>query len=92
MGIDEEDDIVAPQSLDISTKEKLKLYVTKIENLEQEKSEIAEQLKEVYADAKALGFDTKALRKVIARRKKDSRKVQEEEMMLDLYLHALGEI
>lgn len=88
----EDVEIVAPQSLDISTKEKLKLYVSKIENLEQEKSEIAEQLKEVYADAKALGFDTKALRKVIARRKKDARKVQEEEMMLDLYLHALGEI
>ncbi len=88
----EDSDIVAPQSLDISTKEKLKLYVSKIENLETEKSEIAEQLKEVYADAKALGFDTKALRKVIARRKKDAKAVAEEEMMLDLYLHALGEI
>ena len=70
----------------------MKLYVSKIENLEAEKSEIAEQLKEVYADAKALGFDTKALRKVIARRKKDAKAVAEEEMMLDLYLHALGEI
>ncbi|WP_240008521.1 DUF2312 domain-containing protein [Pseudaquidulcibacter saccharophilus] len=88
----EESDIVAPQSLDMSSKEKLKLYVSKIENLEAEKSEIAEQLKEVYADAKALGFDTKALRKVIARRKKDAKAVAEEEMMLDLYLHALGEI
>ena len=88
----EESDIVAPQSLDMSSKEKLKLYVSKIENLETEKSEIAEQLKEVYADAKALGFDTKALRKVIARRKKDAKAVAEEEMMLDLYLHALGEI
>jgi uncharacterized protein (UPF0335 family) len=88
----EDSEIVAPQSLDISTKEKLKLYVSKIENLETEKSEIAEQLKEVYADAKALGFDTKALRKVIARRKKDAKAVAEEEMMLDLYLHALGEI
>ena len=88
----EADDIVAPQSLDVSSKEKLKLYVSKIENLETEKSEIAEQLKEVYADAKALGFDTKALRKVIARRKKDAKDVAEEEMMLDLYLHALGEI
>lgn len=88
----EDIEIVAPQSLDISTKEKLKLYVSKIENLEQEKSEIAEQIKEVYADAKALGFDTKALRKVISRRAKNAREVQEEEMMLDLYLHALGEI
>ena len=85
-------EVVAPQSLDVSTKEKLKLYISKIENLEQEQDEIAEQKKEVYADAKALGFDTKALRKVIARRKKDARKVQEEENMLDLYLMALGDI
>ena len=48
--------------------------------------------RQVYADAKALGFDTKALRVVIARRKKDQKTLQEEEMMLDLYLHALGEI
>lgn len=86
------DEIVAPQTLDISTKEKLKLYITKIENLETEKDEVTGQIAEVYADAKALGFDTKALRKVVARRKKDAKVVAEEEMMLDLYLHALGEI
>ena len=44
------------------------------------------------ADAKALGFDTKALRAVITRRKKDRKALQAAEMMLDLYLHALGEI
>ena len=86
------DEIVAPQTLDISTKEKLKLYITKIENLETEKDEVTGQIAEVYADAKALGFDTKALRKVVARRKKDAKVVAEEEMMMDLYLHALGEI
>ncbi len=85
-------DIVAPQALTETSKDKLRSYVTRIENLEAEKTEIADQLKDVYADAKALGFDTKALRKVVSLRKKDQKKRQEEEMMLDLYLHALGEI
>lgn len=87
-----DDGRVQPQSLENSSKEKLKLYVSKIESLEVEKAEISEQLKEVYADAKALGFDTKALKFVIRRRKKDPQSLQEEEMMQDLYLHALGEI
>lgn len=85
-------ELVQPQALTETTKDKLRQYVSKIENLETEKSEIADQLKEVYADAKALGFDTKALRKVVSLRKKDQKQRQEEEMMLDLYLHALGEI
>lgn len=85
-------DIVAPQALTETTKDKLCSYVKRIENLEEEKTEIAEQIKDVYGDAKALGFDTNAIRKVIALRKKDQKKRQEEEMMLDLYLHALGEI
>ncbi len=88
----ESDDIVAPQALTETTKDKLRSYVARLENLEAEKQEVADQIKDVYADAKALGFDTKALRKVISLRKKDQKKRQEEEMMLDLYLHALGEI
>lgn len=88
----ESNDIVAPQALTETSKDKLRSYVTRIENLEAEKTEVADQLKDVYADAKALGFDTKALRKVVSLRKKDQKKRQEEEMMLDLYLHALGEI
>ncbi|MBN8647424.1 MAG: DUF2312 domain-containing protein [Caulobacterales bacterium] len=88
----ESDDIVAPQALTETTKDKLRSYVARLENLEAEKQEVADQIKDVYADAKALGFDTKALRKVITLRKKDQKKRQEEEMMLELYLHALGEI
>ncbi len=88
----ESDDIVAPQALTETSKDKLRSYVARLENLEAEKQEVADQIKDVYADAKALGFDTKALRKVISLRKKDQKKRQEEEMMLDLYLHALGEI
>lgn len=68
----------------------LKSVVERIERLEEEKREIAEQVKEVYAEAKANGFDVKTLRKVVALRKKDMKDRQEEEAMLDLYLHALG--
>jgi uncharacterized protein (UPF0335 family) len=53
---------------------------------------LAEQLKEVYGEAKSLGFDTKALRAVIRLRKQDANDRAEAEMMLDLYLEAVGEI
>ena len=68
----------------------LKSIVERIERLEEEKKEIADQIKEVYAEAKANGYDTKTLRKVVSLRKKDVGERQEEEAMLDLYLHALG--
>ena len=68
----------------------LKQIIERIERLEEEKREIAEQIREVYAEAKGNGFDTKTLRKVIAIRKKDPNERSEEEAMLDLYLSALG--
>ncbi|MEM1164302.1 MAG: DUF2312 domain-containing protein [Pseudomonadota bacterium] len=68
----------------------LKAVVERIERLEEEKKEVAEQIKEVYAEAKANGFDTKTLRKVVGLRKKSTEDRQEEEAMLDLYLSALG--
>lgn len=70
----------------------LKSIIERIERLEQEKSEIAEQIKEVFAEAKGNGFDVKVLRKVVRLRKQDRAKRQEEEAILDLYLSALGEI
>jgi len=79
-------------SLTESAKEKLRQFVSKIENVEKELDELRADRSSIYADAKALGFDTKALRAVIARRKKDRKALQEAEMMLDLYLHALGEL
>ncbi len=82
----------APQSLSQSAKEKLRQYVDRIERLEEEKAELMGQMKEVYAEAKALGFDTKALRAAIRYRKQDARERAEAEMVLDLYLQALGEI
>lgn len=68
----------------------LRAVVERIERLEEEKAEISGQIKEVYAEAKANGFDTKTLRKVIAARKKSADERQEEEALLDLYLSALG--
>ncbi|MBL8907265.1 MAG: DUF2312 domain-containing protein [Rhizobiales bacterium] len=68
----------------------LKSLVERIERLEEEKKTIAGDIKEVYAEAKANGFDTKILRKVISIRKKDRHEREEEEAMLDLYMIALG--
>ena len=74
-----------------TTKEKLRQTVGKIERLEEEKKEVAEQIKEVYAEAKAFGFDVKALRQVIRLRKVDKADREEQEMMLELYLMATGD-
>ena len=68
----------------------LRALIERIERLEEEKKTIAADIREVYAEAKANGFDTKILRKVITLRKKDSAEREEEQAMIDLYLHALG--
>lgn len=67
----------------------LKAFIERIENLEEEKSAIADQVKEVYAEAKAGGFDTKTIRKIIADRKKTKDELDEEEALLELYRNAL---
>ncbi len=72
--------------------DQLKSVVERIERLEEEKKTISADIKEVYAEAKGNGFDTKILRKVISLRKKDANEREEEESMLDLYLQALGMI
>ncbi|KCZ51500.1 DUF2312 domain-containing protein [Hyphomonas pacifica] len=79
------------QHLTEATREKLRQTVSKIERLEEEKKEVAEQIKEIYAEAKAFGFDTKALRQVIKLRKQDRAEREEAEMVLETYLIALGE-
>lgn len=70
----------------------LKSVIERIERLEQEKAEIAEQIKEVLAEAKGNGFDVKIIRKVIRIRKQDRAKRMEEDSITDLYLSAIGEI
>lgn len=69
--------------------EKLRSYVERIERLEEEKSGLAADVREVFAEAKANGFDTKTMRQVIKLRKLDAHKRQEEEHMLELYKRAL---
>lgn len=86
------DKVVAPQALTQTTKQKLKLLVARIEKLEEEKQSIADDIKESYAEAKAVGFDSKVLRQVIKMRKQDRQEREEQEQIRDLYLHALGEI
>lgn len=70
--------------------DQLKSIVERIERLEEEKKTIADDVKEVYAEAKGNGYDVKVLRKVIARRKRDSNEVAEEEAIFDLYIQAIG--
>jgi uncharacterized protein (UPF0335 family) len=67
----------------------LRSFIERIERLEEEKSGIGEDIKEVYAGAKAVGFDTKVMRKVIAARRMDAADRQELEALLDMYLHAI---
>jgi uncharacterized protein (UPF0335 family) len=78
--------------LNATAQGQLKSIIERIERLEQEKAEVAEQIKEVFAEAKGNGFDVKVLRKVVRIRKQDRAKRMEEEAILDLYLSAIGEI
>ena len=72
--------------------DQLRSVVERIERLEEEKAAIANDIKEVYAEAKANGFDTKTLRQVVRLRKQDKAERQEQEAVLELYMHALGMI
>jgi len=72
--------------------DQLKALIQRIEKLEDEKRTLGEDIKEVYAEAKGNGFDTKIIRKVVRIRKQDRAKRQEEEALVDLYLSAVGEI
>ena len=71
-------------------KDQLRALVERIERLEEEKAALSEDIKEVYAEAKGNGFDTKVLRTVVRLRKQDSNERAEQEAILDLYMHALG--
>lgn len=71
-------------------RDQLRAFVGRIERMEEEKKTIADDIRDIYAEAKSMGFDTKILRKVIALRKKGEQERTEEEMILDTYLHALG--
>lgn len=68
----------------------LRAFVERIESLEEEKKVVADQIKEVFAEAKARGFDTAAIRSIVKLRKQDPDDRAEKEAILDLYMQALG--
>lgn len=74
----------------MSTNNQLQSLVERIEKLEEEKSALAADIKDVYAEAKATGFDPKIIKQVVALRKKDASKVAEEKALLAVYMDALG--
>jgi uncharacterized protein (UPF0335 family) len=86
--LDDEQDSVSTATVHGS---QLRSIVERIERLEEEKKEVAEQIKDIYAEAKAFGFDVKALRQVIRLRKVEKADREEQEMMLELYLMATGD-
>lgn len=74
-----------------AAKEQLKAFISRIERLQEDKDNVSADMKEVYAEAKAMGFDTKILRKVIAIRKIDKNEYQEQQALLELYLNSIGQ-
>jgi uncharacterized protein (UPF0335 family) len=68
----------------------LRAFIERIERLEEEKRELSDDIKDVYAEARGNGFDVKTIRKIIALRKQDAAKRREEEELLHIYMHALG--
>ncbi|WP_068417078.1 DUF2312 domain-containing protein [Labrenzia sp. OB1] len=70
--------------------DQLRAFIERIERLEEEKKVISDDIKDVYAEAKGNGFDVKILRTVVSLRRKQPHEREEEEAVLDLYMHALG--
>ncbi|MEM7777897.1 MAG: DUF2312 domain-containing protein [Pseudomonadota bacterium] len=73
-----------------ATQQQLRQFVEQIERLEEDKKQIADDIRDKMAEAKAVGFDVKALRQILKLRKKGRDERQEEQAILDVYLHALG--
>ncbi|MEK9683121.1 MAG: DUF2312 domain-containing protein [Rhodospirillaceae bacterium] len=71
-------------------KEQLRAFIERLERLDEERTNLLADIREVYSEAKGMGFDPKIMRKVMTLRKMDTEKRQEEEFLLDTYLSALG--
>ena len=76
--------------IDPATADRLRLLIERIERLEDEKKGIADDIKDVYGEAKATGFDTKSMRAIIRLRKMEKHHREEAQMMLETYMVALG--
>jgi uncharacterized protein (UPF0335 family) len=74
----------------VIVKDQLKAFIERVERLEEEKKATADDIRDVYAEAKSTGFDVRALRTIIKMRKQDANERAEQEAILDVYLHALG--
>ena len=72
--------------------DRLKSFIERIERLEEEKRALSEDIKEVFAEAKGTGFDTKIMRQILKIRKMDQEELDEQEALLDVYKRALGMI
>ena len=70
--------------------DRLRAFIERVERLEEEKAALAADVKEVYAEAKAVGFDPKIMRQIVKLRKMDTAEQQELEALIDTYKHALG--
>ncbi|MEP2784959.1 MAG: DUF2312 domain-containing protein [Pseudoruegeria sp.] len=84
-----QDDITSDSTYRV-TADELRQFIERIERLDAEKADIAEQQKEVMSEAKGRGYDTKVMRKLIALRKREPNDIAEEEAVLDMYKEALG--
>jgi uncharacterized protein (UPF0335 family) len=74
------------------SKDQLKAIIERIERLEEEKTSIGDDIKDIYAEAKGNGYDVKALRTIVRMRKQDANERAEQEAILETYMHALGMI
>ena len=72
------------------TADELRQFIERVERLDAEKKDLAEQQKEVMAEAKGRGYDTKVMRKLITMRRRDKNDIAEEEALLEMYKEALG--
>ena len=86
------DDSAPAENLQGSAKDHLRAFIERIERLEEEKAALSEDIREVYAEAKGTGFDTKALRTIIRMRKLEDHERMEQEALLATYMPALGMI
>ena len=84
------DDEITNETAQTVAAGQLRSFIERVERLEEDRQAIADDIKEVFAEMKGTGFDTKAVRTLIRLRKKDQAERQEEEAILDLYKAALG--
>jgi uncharacterized protein (UPF0335 family) len=77
-------------SVESVAQDQLRAFIERIERMEEEKANISADIKEIYAEAKGNGFDTKIIRQIIRIRKQDANERQEQEALLELYMAALG--